>query len=294
MDLNFGQKEEEKIFNQHEGELVPIQAFDLDQAKKDIAIYTEGIEKMLVRIEELKVENPETNHEATSIGATASDLLKRIETQRKAIIAEPDGFVGKVNSFCRQFTEKLKQVKDLAGKKTGQYALIIEQERKKREMRARQEAEELQRRLEREAQEEQKKRQEEAQSKAEKEAKIKGEDPTQVIVAEVRKIEVPTVVTPVIPKRQTTTRTDAGSASLTQKWTFEILAPNIASIIIEEIRLFMGTNPASSAIQSLDSLQSLISYMIFSDIKLRDAIKAGIREIPGVRIFQEAKSRFNT
>lgn len=280
--INYGEKNPEET-----RELVPV-VYDLEQAKANLVVYADGIDKMLARIEEIRVDSPETNFEANTIGATAAGALNRLKTAREGIIADADGFVKGVNTFCHQFSEKLKEIKEIASKKTGQYTLFIEQERQKREMRAREEAEYLRVRLEREAEEDRKKRQEEAQKKAEEEAKVKGEDPTKIVVAEVEKIEVPTVVAPIIPKKQTITRTEAGTGSLTQKWTFEVLEKEIGEILLGELKVHILS---PQAIEIFDRLSLVVSHMVFSDTKLRESLKSGIT-VPGVRFFQEAKSRY--
>jgi len=65
--------------------------------------------------------------------------------------------------------------------------------------------------------------------------------------------------TPIIPKTPPITRTETGTAFTKKYWTFKIV----------------------------DEAQIPREYLVASDIKIRDAIKAGIREIIGIEIFEQ-------
>lgn len=230
---------------------------DIERAKQSFTLVIAGIDEMVSEMEALRVDCHEANERATFLGATAAKLLKKIDEIRKAKTEEPKNFVDSVNAFARMFTDKLKAVKDLASRKTAQWQLFVEQERQKKEIEARKAAQELQEKLRKEA--------EEANRKAEEEARKKAEE-TKTQYVEPPKIESPVVVEPIIPKKEAVTRTEAGSASVAQKWTFKVV----------------------------DALLIPRQYLVVSETLIRDAIKAGMREIPGVEIFQEAKSRFRT
>ncbi len=79
-------------------------------------------------------------------------------------------------------------------------------------------------------------------------------------------IEAPVVVAPVVQSAPKVTRTEAGSASQRKVWSFEIV----------------------------DGDKVPREYLIIESQKIRDAIKMGVREIPGVRIFEETKTIFRT
>ncbi|MFA5377585.1 MAG: hypothetical protein WC455_17675 [Dehalococcoidia bacterium] len=79
-------------------------------------------------------------------------------------------------------------------------------------------------------------------------------------------IEAPVVVAPVVQSAPKVTRTESGSASQRKVWSFEIV----------------------------DGDKIPREYLIIESQKIRDAIKMGVREIPGVRIFEETKTIFRT
>lgn len=77
--------------------------------------------------------------------------------------------------------------------------------------------------------------------------------------AEAHGIEAPQVVAPVIPEPPATVRTEEGSAHLRRVWDFEIV----------------------------DAAQVPREFCTPDQAAIRQAVKAGIREIPGVRVFEK-------
>jgi hypothetical protein len=80
------------------------------------------------------------------------------------------------------------------------------------------------------------------------------------------KVDAPVVAPPVVPKADAVTRTDAGAAHVRKTWAFEIEDPTKV--------------PAE--------------YLMVDERKVREAVKQGIREIPGVRIYEDAKTVIRT
>lgn len=75
-------------------------------------------------------------------------------------------------------------------------------------------------------------------------------------------VQPPVVVTPVLPEAPGPIRTEAGSASQRREWTFEIVDPMAVPR----------------------------EYLMINEKEIRAAVKRGIREIPGVRIYEETKT----
>jgi len=67
-----------------------------------------------------------------------------------------------------------------------------------------------------------------------------------------------------VPKQQTMVRTEAGSATQRKVWKHEIT----------------------------DEAQVPREYLMIDEAKVRQAVKQGIREIPGVRIFEHTEIAF--
>jgi hypothetical protein len=210
------------------------QPLDLDQAKARFADYIEKIDSILQQGEMLFVDTESTNEEAVNIGTSAKHLYKKIEDQRKEIIEQPSEFVKSVNSFCKIFTERLLSIEAMMKGKISQYRAIEEQRRREAELAAKKAAEELQKKLD-------------------FEAKQKGTEPVKV-------------ETPIIPKQETVTRSETGTAYGRKVWSFKIT----------------------------DTRAVPREYLVVSDSLIRDAVKAGVRSIPGVEIFEEIRTSFRT
>lgn len=84
--------------------------------------------------------------------------------------------------------------------------------------------------------------------------------------AEAAGVTAPVVVTPVLPETPSPIRTEAGSASQRKEWAFEIINP-------QEVPR---------------------DYCMVDERKIREAVKNGIRAIPGVKIFEKYSTIFRT
>jgi len=104
--------------------------------------------------------------------------------------------------------------------------------------------------------------------KQEEAARKAAEELQKRINAEAKKagVEAPVVMAPVIPEQQKVVRTETAAAHQRKVWSFEVL--DLAAVPVE--------------------------YKIVDEQLIRDAVKMGIREIPGVRIFEETKTVFRT
>ena len=100
---------------------------------------------------------------------------------------------------------------------------------------------------------------EEAARKAQEElqAKINAE-------AKAANVEPVQIAAPVVPKQQTMVRTEAGSATQRKVWKHEIT----------------------------DEAAVPREYLMIDESKIRQAVKQGVREIPGVRIFEHTEIAF--
>lgn len=204
---------------------------DITAARKALQIFGDQVGAMEHEAKELTVNSRETAITATEMTGQVKRLAKQIDTRRKDIIEEPDGFVRKVNAFVKPMTDRLKALEELLKRKIGDFSYQQELQRREIERRQREEAAKLQAELD-------------AQAKA---ANVE-----------------PVLVVPVaVPERREPTRSDTAVASTVMVWDFEVQDP--------------------AAVPR--------PYLAVDEAAIRAAVRGGIREIPGVRIFERAEIR---
>ena len=165
---------------------------DIDVVKNQFAKHLKTIDKMVETAETHEVVDDTTVKEGVAMAGDSKKLYKKIETQRKEIIEQPNAFVKSVNNFCKEFTKPLNLLEQGLKRKIGDYQYKVELERRKQE-------------------EEIRKANEKLQKKLNAEAKKSG-------------VEAPTVAPAPLPKQDTVARADTGAAAHTRKqWKGEII-----------------------------------------------------------------------
>jgi len=279
--------------------------YDLDIIRPKFEDFKREAVRIATDAKALEVKNDETLNLAVMLGGNAKKIAAKIETQREAIIAEPREFINGVNGLCNMITDLLvikknskKEItnpdcaENLLKSKYLQHQTRVEMERLEREQKAKEAADELRRKLQAEADEINRKAAEAARKRADEESRIKREkEETEARERGAKKAELealakkaeqerfeairkaeeeaaknaivaPTVIDPVVQETANITRTETGSAAFSKKpWIFEI--KNESAVPRE--------------------------YLSVDEKKIRDAIRMGIREILGVRIYQETQ-----
>jgi hypothetical protein len=217
-----------------EEEQLPIQyqPMDIEKAKSRFKEYIENIEEMVRQAQGLEVKTDETNQEAVRMGTSAKGLTKKIELARKQVIEQPSDFVKGINAFCKLFTDKLASIEELMKSKISSYRAFQEQQRREAEIAMKKATEDLQKDLD-------------------KKAKETGTEPVKL-------------TEPIVPKRESVTRTETGSAHARKVWDFEII--DVKAVPRE--------------------------YLVVSTTLVRDAVRGGVREIPGMRIYERDGTTF--
>jgi hypothetical protein len=285
----------------HQGEsalVATTNAYDIALVRPKFNDYRAEAVRIAKDAKSLTVDSQESLNAAVIIGGNAKRTAKAIDAKRKEIILEPSEFVKSVNGLCKMITDQLDEAERTVKQMIGQHQAQVELDRRKQEAAARKAAEELQAKLRAEAEEANRKAREEAARKAEEEtrarlakeaeerakreaeSKAQAEERAKREAAEIEaarnkaqeeaakhEIEAPTVLAPVIPAQEKVTRTETGTSAHPRKvWTFEVL--DVALVPTE--------------------------YKIVDEQAIRDGIKMGIREIPGVRIYEETKTIFRS
>lgn len=172
----------------------PAPADPLAKVRAELATYKPQLEAMKAQALALEVKDDASNEQAVGMAASAKRLAKEVEARRVEITRPSLEFQRAVNALAKQLTDPLGQIEGGLKRKCSTYLAKVEQERRKAEARAQEEARKLQEALD-------------------AEAKEKG--------IEAAKVEMPTM-----PKVDPVTRTEAGNASLRKEWKAEILDPN--------------------------------------------------------------------
>lgn len=208
--------------------------FDLEPVKVKLAVFDASIQNMVDAAVALQVDGPKALDQATEMGVQVKRLEKELTTAAGGITRPYFEFKKNVDAMVKGFTSRLGQVMAALNPKIIACRALLEAERKEKERVAREESARV-------------------QAQAEAEAKAMNVEPAKAVV-------------PVIPKADTVTRADTGSAHTRKVWEFEITD---ASIVPRE---FLTVDPKL----------------------IRAAVAAGIRNISGVRIYQEEKLSYRT
>lgn len=275
---------------------VVAQTYDLDVIRPKFDDYKREAARIASEAKALAVQDQGSLNIAVMLGGNAKKIAKAIEAKRKAIILEPNEFVKGVNGICKMITESLEEAELITKQKIKQHNAKVELERLEAERKAKEATEALQRKLQAEAEEANRKAAEEARKRVEEEQRIKREKEEAEArergakkaemealakkqeaerLDAIRKAEedaaknavvAPTVVAPVVQEATRVTRTESGSAFSKQPWVFEV------------------TDPAAVPRE----------FLSVDEKKIRDAVRMGVREIVGVRIYQDTQINFRS
>lgn len=265
-------------------------ALTLQAVRHQFTEYLARVQDMARDAELMEVGNDEQLKFAVALGGEAAKISKRIDAKRKEVTSEASDFVKSVNGFCKEYTERLNDVVTVTKKKIGEYQYRQELERRKQVEAARKAATELQDRLRREAEEANRKSREEATRKAEEESarlraiaeeearkRMASEDELKSMREQLERdtaealrkaeedarrhaVQAPAVMTPFIPEQERIARADTGAAAHVRKaWKAEVE----------------------------DDAQVPREYLAVDMKRINDAVRMGVREIPGVRIYED-------
>jgi hypothetical protein len=260
------------------------QTMSLEAVKPQLMEVVQAVDQMVRDAKEIKVDNQQAAQFAVALGGQAKQIAKILKAKEVEVTQKANDYIKAVSGFCSMFYDQLvantrksntESIELILKKKIGDYQAFIELERQKQEQAARKAQQELQAKLDREAEEANRKAREEAaaRAKAEAEAKALSEAETKAAMekaeAEAKAHEVVAPVVPdiVMPKTEAVTRSETGAAAFTKRpWKGTVTNPD------EVPRQFCSPDQK----------------------KINEAVKAGIREIPGVKIEQDQQVNFRS
>ena len=263
----------------------------LEAVKPQLLEVVKEVDKMVADAKAITVDNEESASFAVALGGKAKEIAKILEAKEEEVTRKQQKFIDGVHGLCQMFITKMviikrtvkgqqvisnpESIEAILKKKIGDYQAFIELERQKQEQAARKAQQELQARLDREAEEANRKAREEAvaKAKAEAEAKAASEAEAKVLIeraeaeAKAHEVVAPTVADVVMPKSEAVTRSDTGAAAFTK-------------------------HPWRGVITNPDEVPR--QYCSPDQKKINEAIKAGVREITGVKIEQYQQTNFRS
>lgn len=268
-------------------EIPPVQVFEIvkagdwqgeiEKARRTFDAHKAELERMIKEAGTLEVRDQATDQQAVEYGTQAQTLIKTIKSELKRLIETKEieevlSFVSQARNIAKNYIDPLEVIKkDMVTKRD---RWLAEERRKQAEAedRARKEAAELQEKLRLEARE---RAEAEAKERAEKEASEKGV-PVETIEVKVEPVPEIIIPDPILPQAQATVRAESGSGTAFQKteWTYAL----------EE--------KGEDGIDPFDRVPN--EYKLLNDAEIRRQIKLGVRDIPGLRIFEKSKSQFRS
>jgi len=254
-----------------------------------------------IAIQDLEVVNESTATTAAVIGGEAAKAIKSIKKRQEEVTEEARNYVAGVKGLVEPFLDDLKLIKDMAEQKISDHKYRQRMEEQKQKAAAERAARELQEKLNREAEEANRKAQAEARKLAEQEAerlrkiaekeaakrkaseaelaamrkKLEEEKQAAILKAQEEEaknsVVAPTVLSPIIPETKTQIRTETGvTAFANEPWICEIIEGQEARV--------------PHKYRKCEPSQALLNR----------AVKEGVREIEGCRIYQGYKTKFRT
>jgi len=183
-------KVDETVEDQEQSLVRASRAMDIIRAKELLSPYLAKVQAVKKELDDLVVQDDDSNRRCVEIGASSHSLLKAIEKRRDSIIDIPNTFVKNVKNLTKDFEAVLKATKEGAAVKIKRYTAFQEQQRREEQMRLQREQEKLQEALK-------------------KDAETKGVD----------MVTLPPVYVPEVPKA---VHTDMGSQSSREHYSFRV------------------------------------------------------------------------
>lgn len=252
----------------------PVKIDPLDPAPlvKLFERYVDEIDKMDIKAADHQVTDDESNEIAVTMTGQAKKLTQIINKKHKELKAPYLLVTGKLDAFRKKLVDRLEQTQKIINSKIAPYLQLLDAKRKKEQREADEKARIEQERLDAEAKKEADRLAEIAREKAIAEGKKKAEVEKEAQEAAAMAEPAPVVVAEAIA--ETKTVTDAGTAKLKPVWDWEI------------------TDFKALPDQAFENRKEEVIKALSPWINAQ--VKIGIRNVPGVKIFQTTKMETRT
>jgi hypothetical protein len=223
---------------------------DAEQACRVLRrMYLPEIERMKAQAMAHFVTDEASQNVAITMAGQAKKLATAIEKKRKEVIEAPGEFVKTVNNFVKVFRDSLDEIDRKLKAGIQAHMTKVQMEQREAQERARIEAEKIQREMDARAAALNAQRETEARKAAENGKPAAPMEP---------EVIAPVVVAPVVPVQKVFRSETGSSVHLRKDWAWDVL----------DISLIPG------------------KYLIIDKIAVNQAVRSGIREIPGIRIYE--------
>ena len=234
--------------------------------------YHSEIDKMANLSMGLMVTDDQSLELATTFTTQAKALAQAVEKKRVEVKAPYLEVVKVLDGETKGLKDRLAQIQGHINQKITPYLQKKEAERKEKERLAAEEAARIQGDLDKKAEEDRQRAADEARKAAEAAGMSKQEAEQEAQLAAAMVEDAPVVVGQVI--EETAVKTETGTAKLQESWMFEIT----------DIR---GMPNEAFEARKAEVIKALSPWV-------NNQVKAGIRNIPGVKIFKTAKVQTRT
>jgi hypothetical protein len=258
--------------------LAPLPAvvdYDTQKAVTRLYLFEKRVNELLAKSRKITAIRSEADN--TLAAESASELTtleKDIEAARKHFTAPHTKFNSTVNAATKNYSDPVGKEKNRQKMMLTGWYNAQEMEKRRKEAAAREEARRIQAEVDAEAERQRQEAQKKVDDAAAELAQLKaGEPGASDRVAALEKTieeetvaanaETPLVAFPVVAEQDKVVRTAAGSASFAHDWTFEI----------QDVNLIPR------------------NYLVPDEKAIRQAVKGGMREIPGIRIFEQTMAK---
>ena len=234
-------------------EIVPVEpeASNLDVAQACRVLrrmYLPEIERMKAQAKAHVVTDEQSSNEAITMAGQAKKIASALEKERKRVIEKPGEFVKSVNNLAKAFKDSLDDIDRTLKNGIQKHLIKVQMEQREAQERARKAAAEVQRELDARAAELQSQREADART-----AIAAGNTPEVI-----PDVVAPIVEAAVVPVQKVFRSETGSSVHLRKDWVWDVL----------DISLVPG------------------KYLVVDKVSINQAVKSGIREIPGVRIYE--------
>ena len=234
----------------------------IEPIQKELDQYKPKLKELESQAKDLKVIDNETFQLSVDGAGTAKGLIKAIDGRRAEVTVSFREFINKVNNAAKFFTDPFKRIAEEFSRKGGDYQYQLQLAEKKRQKAI----DEANAKL---------------QEKLDKQAKEDG-------------VEAVTVIPVKAPKPETTIHTAGGhSQHLRKQWVGEIEDPIILQKMLRAFLIDVEEGKVTTKTKMISKLTEILfvaEHYIREQKLINDAVRMGIREIPGVKIFEKVSA----